>query len=196
MIFDRITLINAYNALKLVQDSDGDLKNILFNRKTKSITKTMPRFTDLKALKTFINEKYPYISQNKECLISSEGMWTLLSFELYSKSIDLKQDLVLKNNKNLEMGVQPVSKHATFIDNIRGILETKKPNSQNKLTASKIQDIFKPNKELNLLFQTHSCIEYIENQSSYVNTEPYIQAIKNESYEIVVEEYYKPTRNF
>jgi hypothetical protein len=195
MVFDRITLISIYERLKSVQDNDGIVSNILLNRNSKYGTKTVPRFKDLTALKYFINEKYPYVISNEcTCLTENESIWNLLAFEIYSRPEDLSVDLIAENNKRKYIGIQPISKHAIFVNNIRGAYQSQKSSFQNNITAKKIDSIFATNKDLQLLFQSYICNTYIENQSNYINPCDYIELTKNESYNILISKYYKPTR--
>ena len=48
MIFDRISLVGAYKALKHVQDNDGRVAEILFNKQAFYGTKTKLRFKGLR----------------------------------------------------------------------------------------------------------------------------------------------------
>lgn len=195
MVFDRITLISIYERLKSVQDNEGIVNNILLNRYSKYGTKTVPRFKDLMALKLFINEKYPYVISNEcTCLTENESIWTLLAFEIYSKPEDLRADLITENNKRKEIKIQPVSKHTTFVNNIRGTYQSQKSSFQNKLTVKKIDSIFSTNLDLYHLFKSYKCLTYIENQSNYITPCDYIETIKNKSYNTLITKYYKPTR--
>ena len=60
MVFDRISLVKAYGALKIVELNDGAVKDILFNKTSYYGTKTIDRFDRLSDLAAFINENYPY----------------------------------------------------------------------------------------------------------------------------------------
>jgi len=195
MVFDRITLINIYDTLKLSQDNDGHVSNILLNRSSKYGTKTMPRFRDLEHLKEFINEKYPYIISNEcGCLTKNEGIWNTLAFEVYSKPVDLKSDLVEENNKRRDIKLQPASKHATFVNNMRREQESQKKEFQNKIGVRKTDQAFKENTLLSKLFKGFVCLPYIEDAGNYINPCDYVETVKNDSYDTIISEYYKPTR--
>jgi len=195
MVFDRITLIDAYNTLKLSQDNDGHVTNILFNKTTKFGSKTVPRFRDLKHLRDFINETYPYVLSNEcSCATKNEAIWTVLAFEVHSRPEDLDRDLIDENNKRRDLRVQPASKHATFVNNIRRDYESQKERFQNSLDVKKTNDMFGKNIDLNRLFNDYACFPYIENQGQYVDPCEYVEIIRNESYTFIIENYYKLTR--
>lgn len=195
MVFDRITLIDAYNTLKLSQDNDGDVRNILFNKTTKYGSKTVPRFRDLKHLRDFINETYPYVLFNEcSCATKNEGIWSLLAFEVYSRPEDLDKDIIEENNKRRDIKVQRASKHATFVNNMRRDYESQKKTFQNKIDVKKTDITFKKNIDLNRLFNDYVCFPYIENQGKYVDPCEYVEIIRNESYTFIIENYYKLTR--
>ena len=187
MVFDRITLVNAYNVLKSVQSNSGLVKNILFNRKSGTTTKTKLRFKDLSLLKEFINNNYPYILNEIKYNTGNEGLWTLLAFEIHTQPVDLVQDLVVENNRRIIIQIEPVSRHVNFVNNIRGELQSQKKSFQNKLVTAKIDQIFKANTELNLLFKTLSSIE---NQLTPT------EILENKSYITLIEKYYKPVKVF
>lgn len=193
MVFDRITLINAYNTLKLTQDNDGDVRNILFNKTSKYGTKTRPRFKNLKDLKDFINNKYPYILSNEcICITKNESIWTLLAFEVYSRSEDLGSDIIEENNRRKVIKIQPTSRHATFVNNMRRDYESQKRSYQNKIDVKKTDAIFKKNLDLERLFNNYMC----STETQEASVEPCGQVIitKNDSYNTLIEKYYKKTR--
>jgi len=195
MVFDRITLINAYNALKTYQDNNGVIRNILFNRTTRYGTKTAPRFKDLMALKSFINEKYPFIISNQAlCLTKDESIWTLLAFEVYSRPEDLDKNIVQENNRRHVIQLKPISKHATFVNNIRGGYESQKKSNQDSLSINKINKVFQKDKELEILFRDYICTPYIENTLNFIEGPAYIESKKNESYNKLIEIHYKETK--
>lgn len=193
MVFDRITLINAYNTLKLSQDNDGDVRNILFNKTSKYGTKTVPRFKNLKDLKDFINNKYPYWN-TCGCATKNENIWTLLAFEVYSRPEDLDKDIIKENNKRRNIKVQPASKHATFVNNMRQGYESQKVRFQNSLSIKKTNATFSKDIDLLHLFNNYFCFPYIENQEQYVDPCEYVEIIKNDSYIALINNYYKLTR--
>lgn len=195
MVFDRITLIKAYDVLKLAQDNDGNVRNILLNRSSKYGTKTVPRFENLEHLREFINDKYPYIvSSACSCPTKNEGLWNILTYEVYSRPEDLERDLIEENNKRRDIKVQPASKHATFVNNMRRSYESQKASHQNALGVSKVDQQFKDDSDLRHLFKTYVCFPYIESQGNYIDPCLYIEIIKNESYTKLIENYYKLTR--
>jgi hypothetical protein len=67
MILDRISLVTAYKALKIVNDNDGRVSDILFNRHVYYGTKTSLRFKDIAALKDYIETNFPYQFFDPEC---------------------------------------------------------------------------------------------------------------------------------
>lgn len=195
MVFDRITLINAYDVLKLIQNNDGNVKNILLNRSSKYGTKTVPRFSDLEHLREFINEKYPYVVSNScSCPTKNEGMWNILAFEVYTRPEDLEKDLIDENNKLRDLKIQPTSKHATFVNNMRKSYESQKASHQNAMGIARTDQSFKDDNELRHLFETYVCFPYIEGQGNYIDPCLYIEIIKNESYNKIIDNYYKLTR--
>jgi hypothetical protein len=195
MVFDRISLIRAYDVLKLTQDNDGNVKNILLNKSSKYGTKTMPRFRDLEHLREFINTKYPYVLANEcSCATSNESIWNVLAFEIYSRPEDLEGDIVDENNKRRDIKVQAASKHATFVNNIRRDYQSQKSNFQNNSDVKQTDTLFKKDIDLQRLFDNYVCFPYIENQGNYIDPCDYIEILKDVNYETIIEKHYKPTR--
>lgn len=195
MVFDRITLVNIYKKLKSVQDNDGLVRNILLNRFNKFNYRTTPRFKDLTALKQFINEKYPYVVFNEySCATENENIWTLLAFEIYNRPEELTADLILENNKRRDIKIQPVSKHATFVNNIDGNYQSQKKQFQNSFVQQKIEGLFKTDFEINTLFKDFKCLAYLDSRPNYIASPVYIEVEKNKAYNTLIEKYYKATR--
>ena len=67
MVFDRISLIEAYKVLKTVNENDGPVSKILFNKTAFYGTKTQPRFDSVAELRTFIETNYAYNWHNEDC---------------------------------------------------------------------------------------------------------------------------------
>ena len=112
MIFDRISLVSAYKALKYVNDNDGRVTEILFNKQSYYGTKTSQRFKDLAELKAFIGSQYgyQYFDPNCDCGTGNESIWNLLSFNVFLKDI----------------ATQTESKYAIFVNNLRQDFESGK----------------------------------------------------------------------
>ena len=53
MLFDRISLVKAYTALRIVENNDGPVSNILFNKTAHYGTKTVIRYWNRTNLHTF-----------------------------------------------------------------------------------------------------------------------------------------------
>jgi hypothetical protein len=119
----------------------------------------------------------------------------LLAFEIYSRQDKIKADIVAENNRRSNINIQPLSRHAIFVNNIRGQFQSQKKEFQNKLNIKKIDRILKIDRELERLFNQYQCKPYIEDQSNYIE-EPavYIESLKNKAYNTVIDKYYKPTR--
>lgn len=82
MIFDRITLTEAYKVLKTVNETEGKVSHILFNRNAFYGTKTVIRFNSVEELKSFIDTElaYKFFDPDCDCGTGNESIYTLLSF--------------------------------------------------------------------------------------------------------------------
>lgn len=175
MVFDRISLIDAYNVLKVLNDNDGPVTNILFNRTAFYGTKTVPRFATLADLKSFINTKYPYkyYEEDCECATEIESIYTLLAFEVGDQT-----------------------RHSIFVNNMRTLLDSAKKAKLNDLSVKVTKEIFNRGSRLNFLFDNYVCFSYIQEQGQYVYPCDYIEIIKNVYYTEVIRDFYSRTRYF
>ncbi len=176
MVFDRISLVKAYAALKIVELNDGAVKDILFNKTSYYGTKTIDRFDRLSDLAAFINENYPYQYFDPDCqcaVTELDSIWLPLSFNL-----TLYTD-----------------RYATFVNNMRGDFESAQGARLNKISVTACQSIFKTASELQRLKQNYSCFAYMINQNQYVNYCEYVELIVNGAYTSLVEEYYPLSRH-
>ena len=155
MLFDRITLATAYEALKVAELNEGTLSNILFNKTAYYGTKTQIRFSTIEELRDYINLNFPFqmLYLNCQCGTCDEAMWQLLSF-----TVKL-----------------PTQRYVSFINNIRGEFESAEGEQLNKLSKDKLASVFSQNARLKLLLDTQECKEYIQNQGRYVNPCEYIE---------------------
>ena len=182
MIFDRISLIDAYKALKCVDDNDGRVAEILFNRNAFYGTKTNIRFKSLVDLKNYIITEFPYYHFDPECDCGTgqESILRLLSFHVYIKDINTQKE----------------SKHAIFINNLRRQFESGHESSINKLSVKKLQAVFTGISRLDFLKENYICESYIQQQGEYVNPCDYTEIISNDFYtELLTKHYYK-TQNY
>lgn len=175
MIFDRISLVRAYAALKIVDLADGKVGDILFNRSAYYGTKTTFKFKDLKDLATYINDNYPYQYFNETCACATsenESIWTLLSFTV-----------------NIEG-----QRYVTFVNNLRGEFESAQGELINIKSKQALTKVFKVNQDLRNMKDNYSCFAYIQNQIDYVGPCGYIEVITNLAYDNLLKTYYK-TKN-
>lgn len=171
MVFDRISLVKSYAALKIVELNDGAVKDILFNKTAYYGTKTILRFKNLKDLADFINKNYPfqYFDPNCQCAVTSkDAIWTPLSFNL-----TLEDD-----------------RYASFVNNLRGDFESAQEKRLNSTSVKACKSIFETNAELVRLKGEYSCFGYVANQQQYVNPCEYVELITNEAYRRLVEVLY------
>lgn len=176
MIFDRISLVKSYAALKIVELNDGAVKDILFNKTAYYGTKTIERFKTLQDLAAFINANYPYQYFDPKCqcaVTGKDAIWTPLSF-----------NLTLANNR-----------YATFVNNMRTEFESAQEKKLNSTSVSACRAIFSTNAELVSLKKNYSCFEYVINQNQYVAPCEYIELITNEAYRRLVGELYPLSKN-
>ena len=176
MIFDRISLVKSYAALKIVELNDGAVKDILFNKTAYYGTKTIERFKTLQDLAAFINANYPYQYFDPKCqcaVTGNDAIWTPLSF-----------NLTLANNR-----------YATFVNNMRTEFESAQEKKLNSTSVSACRGIFSTNAELVSLKKNYSCFEYVINQNQYVAPCEYVELITNEAYRRLVGELYPLSKN-
>ena len=174
MIFDRISLIAIYDTLKIVQDNDGPVSEILLNKGSAYGTKTVPRFKTLADLKVFIEDMYPYQIWDLECDCgtANEALYNVLHFTVYLSG----------------------KKHAIFVNNMRLSFESAKELALNAISVKKVHALFQINEYLKMLKAGYVCFPYIETPGDYTCPCDYIEIIKNELYETLVNVEYKKTR--
>ena len=173
MVFERITLIDIYDTLSVIETNEKRISSILINRNSKYGTKTFPRFENLAALKKFITNNYPYRkidNQECECYTCNEGLTTLLNF-----SIQDTEDVI-------------------FVNNLRKSLESAKENLLNKTSTLALINLFKNRSIIENLFNKFVCYGYIEPQPTYFNPCEYVDFITNDQYHILIDKYYTKTR--
>ena len=180
MIFDRISLVEAYKTLKCVDDNDGKVTEILFNRNAYYGTKTVIRFSSLQDLKNHITVNYPYyhFDPNCDCGTGQETIYRLLSF-----SVNIKDPIT-----------QVESKYAIFVNNLRKELESAKKDQLNNMSVKKIQELFKGNTRLDFLKANYICESYIQRQGRYVNPCDYTEIVSNDFYKELIFDHYHSTR--
>lgn len=174
MVFDRISLIAIYDTLKIVDDNDGPVSDILLNRNTVYGTRTVPRFKTIADLKLFIEDKYPYQVWNPDCdcATSNECIYRILTFTVYVAG----------------------KRHAIFVNNIREGFESQKELHLNEISVKKVHKLFQANLQLELLKATYVCFPYIEHPGDYTNPCDYIEILKNKAYETLINIEYKKTK--
>jgi hypothetical protein len=176
MVFDRISLIAIYDVLRIANENDGPVSNILMNRSSYYGTKTVRKLNSIAELKTFIEDNYPYINWNPECECATcnEGLYNLLSFTIHPRG----------------------ERHAIFVNNLRESFESAKEARLNELTVNYCDNLFKNANILKSLKKTYVCFPYINSLDGlqYINPCDYIELIKNEAYNTVIERFYKATK--
>lgn len=182
MIFDRIALVNAYKALKHVNDNDGRVADILFNRQTTYGTKTGQRFASLADLKAFIDGAFAYkhFDMDCDCGTEVESIWNLLSFNVFLKDLNTQEE----------------AKYAIFVNNIRQDFESGKASFLNPMSVKKIQQVFEGSLRLGFLKENYLCESYIQEQGDYVNPCDYIEIVSNEFYRELITQHYYLTQNY
>lgn len=82
MLFDRISLVESYDALRVAEANEGRISHILFNRTAHYGTKTVIRFNSVKDLKDFIEREFAFqqFDPNCECAVCGDSIWQLLGF--------------------------------------------------------------------------------------------------------------------
>lgn len=182
MIFDRISLVNAYKAIKYVNDNDGRVADILFNKQNEYGTKTAPRFASLADLKAFIDGQFAYrhFDMNCDCGTENESVWNLLSFNVFLKDINTQQE----------------AKYAIFVNNIRQDFESGKASFLNPISIKKLQAVFEGSLRLGFLRENYICESYIQYQGDYVNPCDYIEIVSNDFYNELITVHYYQTQNY
>lgn len=173
MVFERITLINIYDALVQIESNEDKISSILINRTSEKGAKTYPRFNSLAELKKFIIDNYPYRKLDYpecQCFTCNEGFTNLLNF-----SIDDGDNKI-------------------FINNMRNELESSKEAKLNRTSAKVLQDLFSKQRELSRLFDKFVCYSYVEPQPGYWNPCEYAEFVTNKAYETLIEKYYTKTK--
>ena len=182
MIFDRISLVGAYKALKHVQNNDGRVAEILFNKQAFYGTKTKLRFKGLIDLKNYIDTNFPYNHFNPECDCGTgeESIMQLLSFHIHIKDIRTQKE----------------ARHAIFVNNLRRLLESQKQSQLNNLSIKKVQSVFEGNNRLVFLKENYECESYIQMQGHYVNPCDYTTVVSNSFYTELITKHYHMTQNY
>tara|TARA_A100001037_G_C15152011_1_gene639942 strand:+ start:5101 stop:5610 length:510 start_codon:yes stop_codon:yes gene_type:complete len=165
MVSDRISLINIYDALLLIDQSDGKIDSIRLNRKNDYGTKSIPVFNSLKEFKLFIDDLYPYKEPNiYTCLTKNEGIYNLLSFSFKK------------------------GKDTIFINNLETAFKTANPSKINKFNFDNLQKLNKLAKSLSKLLKEYVCYPYIE--LGYFDIR-YVEIINNIDYLNMIDLYKK-----
>lgn len=174
MIFDRISLITIYDTLKIVDDNDGPVSDILLNKSGQYGTKTLPRFKNIGELKTFIEETYPYQIWDPECACgtANESIYNILAFKVYLTG----------------------KKHAIFVNNMRLEFESAKQLQLNAISVKKVNELFGTSSRLKYLKDNYVCFLYIELPGAYTNPCDYVEIIQNQQYETLITTYYNKTK--
>lgn len=176
MIFDRITLTEAYKVLKTVNETEGKVSHILFNRNAFYGTKTVIRFNSVEELKSFIDTElaYKFFDPDCDCGTGNESIYTLLSFVTTIKG----------------------KKYPIYINNMRGEMESAQAAIINILNKKALNNTFIGNKRLQFLKENYTCFGYIQEQGDYVNPCDYVEIIKNKFYDELILYFYNQTQNY
>jgi hypothetical protein len=174
MIFDRISILSSYGALKAAQNNEGKISHILFNRTAFYGTKTNIRFKSVQELAVYIQNEFSFqiFDPNCVCGTCNESIWKLLSFV-----VEL-----------------PGRRYITFVNNLRGGFESAEGAILNKKTIDIIAKDFAKDRRLGLIKDNYECHGYIQNQGRYVTPCEYVDMITNSYYDELIKEYMK-TRN-
>ncbi len=174
MIFDRISLLSSYGALKTAQNNEGRISHILFNRTAFYGTKTNIRFKSVQELAQYIQNEYAFqiFDPNCVCGTCNESIWRLLSFV-----VEL-----------------PGRRYVTFVNNLRGGFESAEGARLNKKTVDVIAKDFAKDLRLDTIKNNYECYGYIQNQGRYVTPCEYVDMITNAYYDELIKGYFE-TRN-
>lgn len=174
MVFDRITLTNIYDALKTVDENDNRISSILIHRITKYGTKTLPRFKNIEAFRTYINDTYPFVTKGDDycgCLTCKEGFFELLNFK-----------------------VKDIEDTSMFVNNLRREFESSKGLRLNGMSVNALKSLFRQNNYTKSLFEGYVCFPYIQDPELYTNPCEYIEIIKNIQYTNALTLYFETRR--
>lgn len=171
MLFDRISLVESYDALRVAEANEGRISHILFNRTAHYGTKTVIRFNSVKDLKDFIEREFAFqqFDPNCECAVCGDSIWQLLGF-----TVEL-----------------PNRRYISFVNNMRGELESAEKQILNKKTQDKFISVFQKQQRLVNIKNNATCFGYIENQGKYVSPCDYISVIKNSYHDELIKLYLK-----
>lgn len=174
MIFDRISILSSYGALRTAQSNEGKISHILFNRTAFYGTKTNIRFKSVQELAVYIQNEFAFqiFDPNCVCGTCNESIWKLLSFV-----VEL-----------------PGRRYVTFVNNLRGGFESAEGARLNKKTVDIIAKDFAKDRRLGVIKDNYECHGYIQNQGRYVTPCEYVDMITNSYYDELIKEYMK-TRN-
>lgn len=172
MVFERISLIDIYDALKGVESNEGKISNILLTRSSKRGSRTLPKFSDLSSLKSYIDTNYPYRTSKApecECLTCSgeEGIIKLLSFKIDNK---------------------------ITIQNIREVLTSYNLGDINGMSIKLLQQLNIKQGIVGRYYSDSICEQYV-NQYSVIYWTPcsYIGIVQNQTYKDLITALYEPT---
>ena len=174
MIFDRISLLSSYGALKVAELNEGRISHILFNRTAFYGTKTNIRFGSIQELAQYIQSEFAFqiFDPNCVCGTCNESIWKLLSFV-----VEL-----------------PGRRFVTFVNNLRGEFESAEGSILNKTTVDVISKDFAKDRRLGTVKDNYECHGYIQNQGRYVTPCEYVDMITNAYYDELIKLYFE-TRN-
>ena len=171
MLFDRISLVEAYDALRVAEANEGIISQILFNKTAYYGTKTVVRFDSVRQLRQHIEQNFAYqqFDPNCECATCNDSIWQLLSF-----TVQL-----------------PDMRYVSFVNNLRGQFESAEGALLNKTTKDRLALVFRKNSRLAVVKKNATCFGYIENQGKYVSPCDYITVIKNDYHDELIALYQK-----
>ena len=171
MLFDRISLVEAYDALRVAEANEGIISQILFNKTAYYGTKTVVRFDSVRQLRQHIEQNFAYqqFDPNCECATCNDSIWQLLSF-----TVQL-----------------PDMRYVSFVNNLRGQFESAEGALLNKTTKDRLALVFRKNARLVVVKKNATCFGYIENQGKYVSPCDYITVIKNDYHDELIALYQK-----
>ena len=171
MLFDRISLVEAFQALEKTELNEGKISEVLFNKTAYYGTKTQLRFKSVADLRDFINTNYPFqqIYFDCQCGTCNEEIWQLLSF-----TVEL-----------------PNRRFISFINNLRGQFESAEGYLLNKTSKDALSAVFTKSTRLKSIHDGYECKEYIQNQGRYTAPCEYIEVEYNSLYLELIELYNK-----